>query len=36
MKKLILLSIIVLNTLSVKAQMDTIPLGIEHRDSTYY
>lgn len=36
MKKLILLSIIVLNTLPVKAQMDTIPLGIEHRDSTYY
>ena len=36
MRKLILLSIIVLNTLSVKAQMDTIPLGVEHRDSTYY
>ena len=36
MRKLILLSIIVLNTLSVKAQMDTIQFGIEHRDSTYY
>lgn len=36
MKKLILLSFIVLNTLPIKAQMDTIQFGIEHRDSTYY
>ena len=36
MKKFILLLVVLFGTLSVKAQIDTIQFGIEHRDSTYY